>query len=92
MKGKMENLHKFARTGLPGPLSELFEMRATTALATSARAGPMTSRRQALTLLALLLALGVANAQISTVDPNTGGGGTGGGGTGSGGGDRAGKR
>ena len=39
----------------------------------------MTSRRQALTLLALLLALGVANAQISTVDPNTGGGGTGGG-------------
>ena len=90
MKGKMENLHKFPRTGLPGPLSELFEMRATTALATSARAGPMTLRRQALTLLALLLALSVANAQISTVDPNTGGGGTGGGGTGTGGGDASG--
>ena len=71
-------------TSFPELDSPVFEMRATTARATSACAGPMTSRRQALTLLALLVALGVANAQISTVDPNTGGGGTGGGGTGTG--------
>ena len=51
----------------------------------------MASRRHALTLLALLLTLlSVANAQISSYDPNAGGGDTGGGGMDTGGGDAGG--
>ena len=50
----------------------------------------MASRRHALTLLGLLLTLGVARAQISSYDPNAGGGDTGGGGMDTGGGDAGG--
>ena len=51
----------------------------------------MSSRRHALTLLVLLLTLlSVAHAQISSYDPNAGGGDTGGGGMDTGGGDAGG--